>query len=227
MAPSIISVSPDAAAKAAFISTSSLPLSTTRTMTNRGASVLPPPAAEQARYYAKAVCSWYYNTLDPYVPHSRNVECRLHHPLHVVTRRILYRGNDAELDKGEEEEEDEGDLETLFNNDDDDDVVTKDGELSTTTTRRSRARMEAFLASCAAAIREDHATTATTTTTTTNQTTTTTTGVDGTVMIGALRQGGSWTANTTSIRKGGKKPRSFLQIDLGDLLLRLEVYCRT
>jgi hypothetical protein len=216
MAPSI-SISPDAATKAAFLSTSSLPSSTTRTITNRGAAVLPPPAAEQARYYSKAICSWYYNTLDPYVPHGRNVESRLRHPLHVVTRRILY-GN-VELDcacdatgavvggGGGRREQGEGDLETLFNHDD---IDLKDNEALTT--RRSWARMESFLASCASAIREDgsHA----------NQSI-----GDGTLIGAVLRQGGG---GSSPIRKGGGgKPRSFRQIDLGDLLLRLEVYCRT
>jgi hypothetical protein len=214
MAPSI-SISPDAATKAAFLSTSSLPTSTTRTITNRGAAVLPPPAAEQARYYAKAVCSWYYNTLDPYVAHSRNVESRLRHPLHVVTRRILY-GN-LELDCSADNTtaggggggggNDDGDLETLFN---DDDVVEimKDGE--SLTTRRSWARLEAFLASCAAAIREDNSHSIV---------------GDGTLIGTVLRQ--QHGSGSSPIRKGGGKPQSFRQIDLGDLLLRLEVYCRT
>jgi hypothetical protein len=102
---------------------------------------------------------------------------------------------------------DDGDLETLFN---DDDVVEimKDGE--SLTTRRSWARLEAFLASCAAAIREDnshHAIVG-----------------DGTLIATVLRQN----HGSSPIRKGGGgKPQSFRQIDLGDLLLRLEVYCRT
>jgi hypothetical protein len=222
MAPSI-SISPDAATKAAFLSTSSLPTSTTRTITNRGAAVLPPPAAEQARYYAKAVCAWYYNTLDPYVAHSRNVESRLRHPLHVVTRRILY-GN-VELDCSTTDNNttaggggggggnDDGDLETLFNDDDDVvEILMKDGE--SLTTRRSWARLEAFLASCAAAIREDnshHAIVG-----------------DGTLIGTVLRQQQHGGGSSSPIRKGGGgKPQSFRQIDLGDLLLRLEVYCRT
>lgn len=127
-----------------------------------------------------------------------------------MTRRILY-GNVERLDRANGDaaggEEEEGDLETLFNHDD---IVLKDNEALTT--RRSWARMESFLASCASAIREDgHA----------NQSIV----GDGTLIGTVLRQGGG--GGSSPIRKGGGKPQSFRQIDLGDLLLRLEVYCRT
>ena len=124
-----------------------------------------------------------------------------------MTRRILY-GNVEQLDRANGDAAGgEDDLETLFNHDD---IVLKDNEALTT--RRSWARMESFLASCASAIREDgHA----------NQSIV----GDGTLIGTVLRQGGG--GGSSPIRKGGGKPQSFRQIDLGDLLLRLEVYCRT
>jgi hypothetical protein len=212
MAPSM-SVSPTAAANA----------------TTTNPATLNAAAAEEARYFAKSVATWFVNTIDPYAPHTRNVESRLRHPLHVVTRRILY-GN-VHLGEGGDD-----DLVALFN---DDDAEIKDGGPETLT-RRSAARMEAFLASCSAALREDHPMEGG--------------GVDrvGSGSIGdgvaAADDGGMGKdagggdgkknkkkrepLDKTSVvartrPSSSAKPRRFRQIDLGDLLLRLEVYCRT
>ena len=107
----------------------------------------PPPAntatlsandAGEARFFANAVASWYLNTIDPYAPHSRNIESRLRHPVHVVTRRILYGNVHANQAVGADVHGND-DLEALFN---DDDAEIKDGP--ETLTRRTAARMEAF-----------------------------------------------------------------------------------
>jgi len=138
-----------------------------------------PTSSSQARFFASQIASWYLATLDPHSPHARNIESRLRHPVHVVTRRILY---------GEVEVESNSDLENVFNEDD----VEKRGELS----RRSAARMEAFLASCSVAVREDEGE--------------------------EKKEDGKLNRART-----GSFPKGFRQIDQGDLMHRLELYCRT
>ncbi|KAL3800745.1 hypothetical protein ACHAW5_009315 [Stephanodiscus triporus] len=207
----------------------------TANATTANPATLNAAAAEEARYFAKSVATWFINTIDPYAPHARNVESRLRHPLHVVTRRILY-GNVHLGGDG-----DDDDLEALFN---DDDAEIKDG-WPETLTRRSAARMEAFLAGCSAALREDHPLG----------------GEGGDHRVGSgnvgdgvapVEDGGMGKdagggggdgkkkrnkkrepLDKTSVvartrpPSSSSKPRRFRQIDLGDLLLRLEVYCRT
>jgi hypothetical protein len=218
MAPSM-SVSPTAAA--ATLNATANPTTTSNP------AALNAAAAEEARFFAKSVASFYLNTIDPYAPHTRNVESRLRHPLHVVTRRIMYGNVRLGGDGGDD------DLEALFN---DDDAEIKDGGPEALT-RRSAARMEAFLASCSAALREDHQIE----------------GVDDRVGGGKICGGvaaskdGGKSKDAGGIGDGTKKkrepldksvvsrtgsnstckPRTFRQIDLGDLLLMLEVYCRT
>lgn len=235
MAPSM-SLSPTAAA--ATLNAAANPTNDPRWNEIRTTAALNAAAAEEARFFAKSVASWYLNTIDPYAPHTRNVESRLRHPLHVVTRRILY-GN-VRLIGGDGGGGDDDDLEALFN---DDDAEIKDGGPEALT-RRSAARMEAFLASCSAALREDHPMEG---------------GGDRGVGGGGKIGGGVVAASSS--KDGGKgkdaggigdgkknkreplldkpiafsrtrpnstsKPRTFRQIDLGDLLLMLEVYCRT
>jgi hypothetical protein len=165
----------------------------------------------EARFYSKFVASWYFSTIDPYAQHASNVASRLRHPLHVVTRRILY--GDVKVGDSVEDE-----LEGLFN---DDDAEIKEGPEALT--RRSAARMEAFLASCSAALREeDHPIMK---------------GGSGKTIecVAVAAEGGGKGMDAGGLGDGKKekrtssssKPRSFRQIDLGDLLLRLEVYCRT
>lgn len=185
-------------------------------------------ASSEARHYACAVASWYANTIDPYAPHAQNVESRLRHPVHVVTRRILYGNCDPAA--GASVHGEDG-LEALFN---DDDAEIRDGPA--TLTRRSAARMEAFLASCSVALRAEEGWGM----------------VDGMGKIGddaaaastAVDEGKGkngkdkkknkqaqgldkppTTARTTS--GSSAAPRICRQIDRGELQLRLNLYCRT
>lgn len=173
-------------------------------------AVLTANESSQARHLANSVASWYLATLDPYAPHSQNVELRLRHPVHVVTRCILY-GNIGGIEAGGTE-----DLEVIFN---DDDAEIKDGP--ETLTRRSAARMEAFLASCADALREDDdprhdearelsdedVTDATTKT--------------------AIARPSATPSRATSTASSSITPKIHAQIEHGELLLRLDLYCRT
>jgi len=173
-------------------------------------AVLTANESSQARHLASSVASWYLATLDPYAPHSQNVELRLRHPVHVVTRCILY-GNIGGIEAGGTEE-----LEVLFN---DDDAEIKDGP--ETLTRRSAARMEAFLASCADALREyddprhdeprelaDE---------------------DGTDAnnIKTIARPSATPTRATSTASSSITPKIHGQIEHGELLLRLDLYCRT
>jgi len=228
-----MSLSPTAAAATPLNATANPTTNTNENRMENNLLTLNAAAAEEARFFAKSVASWYLNTIDPYAPHTRNVESRLRHPLHVVTRRILY-GNVRLIGGGGGGDDD--DLEALFN---DDDAEINDGGPEAMT-RRSAARMEAFLASCSAALREDHPME----------------GGDDRGVGGGGKIGGGVAAS----KDGGKgkdaggvvdgkkkkrepldkpsvasrtrsnstcKPRTFRQIDRGDLLLMLEVYCRT
>ena len=133
-------------------------------------------ASSQARHFASQISSWYLATLGPHAPHASNVESRLRHPLHVVTRRLLH--GEVDLDK-------QADLEAIFN---DDEVQIRGPELS----RRSNARMEAFLATCSVALRDERETT-----------------------------------KKAASLPTGTSPRIYRQIAHGDLMHRLELYCRT
>jgi hypothetical protein len=186
------------------------------TSLSNGTAVLSANESSQARHLANAVASWYLATLDPYAPHSQNVELRLRHPLHVITRRILY-GSIGGVDAGGTEEE----LELLFN---DDDAEIKDGGPETLT-RRSSARMEAFLASCAAALRGDddpqhheprrHFAKVK--------------GINVDNNGKENKKGSSIPRpnNPSRATSSSKTPKSHRQIDHGQLLLRLDLYCRT
>ncbi|KAL7498158.1 hypothetical protein ACHAWT_007838 [Skeletonema menzelii] len=180
------------------------------TLTTNNAAVLSANESSQARHLANSVASWYLATLDPHAPHSQNVELRLRHPVHVVTRCILY-GNISGIEAGVTEE-----LEALFN---DDDAEIKDGGPETLT-RRSAARMEAFLASCADALRGDEdprhdeprklA--------------------DGEGKDGSkkpISRPTSTPTRATSTASSSKTPKMHRQIEHGELLLRLDLYCRT
>lgn len=195
----------------------------------------PPPAnsatlsaneAGEARFFANAVASWYLGAIDPYAPHTHNIESKLRHPVHVVTRRILY-GNVHATQAAGASVHGGDDLEALFN---DDDAEIKDGP--ETLTRRSAARMEAFLASCSVALRGDHAI----------EEHTATAAKSAPVIEGKgqkvgkdknKKQGGVGDAppalavRTISSSSQTHTPRVSRQIDRGDLLLRLEIYCRT
>jgi len=192
-------------------------------VTNNSTAVLSANESAQARHLANSVASWYLATLDPYAPHSQNIGLRLRHPVHVVTRCILY-GNIGAIEAGGTEE-----LEALFN---DDDAEIKDGGPDTLT-RRSYARMEAFLASCAAALRgvdDDH-----------HHDPPPTRELVGVKDVnggssnkdddndnnkkGNISASPSRTTSTAS--NSSKTPLMQMQIDHGELLLRLDVYCRT
>ena len=81
-----------------------------RSATLPGSGITPSSSA-QARFYASTITSWYLHTLDPHVPNRRNIECRLRHPVHVVTHRILYGRVDVDdVDRTKRE------LELIFNN---------------------------------------------------------------------------------------------------------------
>ncbi len=190
----------------------------------------------------------------------RNIEGRLRHPVHVVTRRILYGNVHATTTAATDEDSDRmnggssgrsnshtnlnrggsmGDnLEALFN---DDDAEIKEGP--ETLSRRSAARMEAFLASCAVALRDEEqghqqhhdprnkgdASTS------------------GNGKIGGVGRTFAGIHRVENGKKADKilpldgvkssvararsnsscKPKRCRQIDMGDLLLRLEIYCRT
>lgn len=184
--------------------------------------------------------SWYLNTIDPYAPHTQNIESRLRHPVHVVTRRILYGNVHATNDT-------DNDLEALFN---DDDAEIKDGP--ETLTRRSAARMEAFLASCSVALREDHQmgehmdNIAENNAPTVKSSPIIEGGKNGkdkkkkivqdsvpataAKMVQLQELGQSAVVRTRSNSRGSNSfsaPKTCPQIDRGDLLLRLEIYCRT
>lgn len=204
------------------------PVASTSTV-NPNAGVLSAAAGVEARYFATAVASWYVNTIDPYAPHAQNVESRLRHPVHVITRRILYGHCDAAGREGASVHGND-DLEALFN---DDDAEIKDAPQ--TLTRRSAARMEAFLASCSVALRaadeESHivdgmskigegATAATSSPGVTEGK-----GKNGKGMKKKQDQALDKPAPTTRT-KSSAVPRIFPQIDRGELHLRLELYCR-
>lgn len=134
----------------------------------------------------------------------------MRHPVHVVTRRILYGAVEGAQD----------DLEVAFN---DDEAEIKDGP--EVLSRRSAARMEAFLASCSVALREED--------------------VDIENVVPKKKSGGDEDKNgqkkaqgkVTNSERGiiirarsnpsGKTPKTYRQIDHGDLMHRLELYCRT
>lgn len=194
------------------------------------AAALSAGAAGEARFFANAVANWYFNTIDPYAPHAQNVESRLRHPVHVVTRRILYGAVHAA--QKSDVEAHVGDLEGLFN---DDDAEIKDGPEALT--RRTAARMEAFLASCAVALREDeeigeHMGEI-------GEDSPTVASPDAAAGVKAKKNGkamgkkkqpldGPPPAVAARARStSSAAPRSFRQIDRGDLLFRLELYCRT
>ncbi|KAL9188450.1 hypothetical protein ACHAXT_006828 [Thalassiosira profunda] len=178
----------------------------------------------EARLLASAVSSWYLNTIDPFSPHAQNVESRLRHPVHVVTRRLLY-GNIHAAQKSDVEAH-ASDLESLFN---DDDAEIKEGPEQLT--RRTEARMEAFLASIAVALREDEVEA----------------GEEhmddnGAAPKARKKEGGkggkdkkkvkkqqlgeSPPAKAVRARSGSSAHRIYRQIDRGELLYRLELYCR-
>ncbi|KAL7532889.1 hypothetical protein ACHAXR_009353 [Thalassiosira sp. AJA248-18] len=173
------------------------------------AAALSANAAGEARFFANSIVSWYVNTIDPYAPHTQNIESRLRHPVHVVTRRILYGNVHATHQAGASDNIHGGgdDLEALFN---DDDVELKDGP--ETLTRRTAARMEAFLASCSVALREEdeeneeHG---------------------GEVIEGKNGKKEKPSLATRNISSSSSTPRNYRQIDRGELLFRLEIYCRT
>ncbi|KAL7550995.1 hypothetical protein ACHAWF_017413 [Thalassiosira exigua] len=205
-------------------------------------------ASAEARSFASSVASWYVHTADPYAPHARNVELRLRHPVHVVTRRILYGKNvrrDAGGVGGSDGQGGGDDLEALFN---DDDAEIKDGPEALT--RRTAARMEAFLASCSVALREDEEEEA---------------AGEGEGHrrrdVGGIGEGERAGGSASSAGRNGKRGKGrggeatkkkaplpqldkppaakrnistassagkiYPQIDRGDLLFRLELYCRT
>ena len=220
---------------------------------------------------AHSVASWYLNTLDPYSPHVRNIEGRLRHPVHVVTRRILYGNVHATTTSSNATVEEDSDrmngfggsssssrnnshtnlnrgggsgggdnLEALFN---DDDAEIKEGP--DTLSRRSAARMEAFLASCAVALRDEeqshqqhqhdpHNRGGAASTSDNGKI-----GGDGSTVDGSHRVENGKKVDKISPLDGGKssiararsnsscKPKRCRQIDMRDLLLRLEIYCRT
>lgn len=174
---------------------------TSATSTNpppSNAAALSATASGEARFFANAIASWYLNTIDPYAPHIQNIESRLRHPVHVVTRRILYGNVHATHQAGGNVHgSGGGDLEAMFN---DDDAEIKDGPEALT--RRSAARMEAFLASCSTSVASPAKQKP---------------GVDKPAL----------TSRTRSNSNSASAPSICHQIDRGDLLLRLEVYCKT
>ena len=178
-----------------------MPSTTTATLS---ACTLSVSQSAQTRYYANAVSSWYCSTLDPYTPHASNVASRLRHPVHVITRRILYGDVDKVL-VGAEDGEDN--LEAEFTNDDAD---IKDGPDHLT--RRSQARIEAFISSCIVALRaEDEDGVDIDDTTTTER------------ANSAIAGGGI----VRNVPTSSKSPSVYRQIDHGDLMLRLDLYCRS
>ena len=200
--------------------------------TNRNGATLSATAAGEARFFANAVASWYLATLDPYAPHTQNVESRLRHPVHVVTRRILYGNVHAAQAGGRMQGED--DLEAVFN---DDDAEFKDGGPETLT-RRSAARMEAFLASCSVALREvEDIENITPKERQTSGKIAGAVGKEGAksmsdkeALIEQKKEAMSTLSSNISrsiSSSSSKAPRIFRQIDHGDLILRLELYCRT
>ncbi len=131
-------------------------------------------------------------------------------------------------------------LEALFN---DDDAEIKEGP--DTLSRRSAARMEAFLASCAVALRDEeqshqqhqhdpHSRGGSASTSGNGKI-----GGDGSTVDGSHRVENGKKVDKISPLDGGKssvvrarsnsscKPKRCRQIDMRDLLLRLEIYCRT
>ena len=178
-------------------------------MVSNSAAVLSANESSQARHLANAVASWYLATLHPYAPHSQNVELRLRHPVHVVTRCVLY-GNIGGIEAGGTE-----DLEALFN---DDDAEIKDGGPETLT-RRSAARMEAFLASCSDALRgndDDEPRELANLADIKNKDAAR--GKDKAVTRPSL---------LSPTRATSTAPKIHRQIEHGELLLRLDLYCRS
>ena len=162
-----------------------------------------------------------------------------------MTRRILYGNVHATTN------DTDNDLEALFN---DDDAEIKDGP--ETLTRRSAARMEAFLASCSVALREDHQMEEHMDNIAENNAPVVKSspvivgkkggGKNGkdkkkkimpdnnvpatTKMVQLQELGQSAAVRTRSNSRGSNSfsaPKTCPQIDRGDLLLRLEIYCRT
>ncbi len=204
------------------------------------AGTLTAAASGEARFFANSVASWYLATLDPYAPHTQNVESRLRHPVHVVTRRILY-GNIQAAQAADGSWHGEDDLEALFN---DDEAEIKDGGPETLT-RRSAARMEAFLASCSVALREDignienvmpaKGSGLVSRSSSNSGGTKPKKGVDRGVRDDSKKGLSEKQPETPSnVRRAramssssAKNPKTFRQIDHGDLMLRLDLYCRT
>ncbi|EJK50064.1 hypothetical protein THAOC_31003 [Thalassiosira oceanica] len=173
--------------------------------TTLNACTLSVSQSAKTRYYANAVSSWYCSTLDPYTPHASNVASRLRHPVRVITRRILYGDVDKVL-VGAEDGEDN--LEAEFTNDDAD---IKEGPEHLT--RRTQARMEAFISSCSVALRaEDEDGVDIDDTTTTER---------------ANRAVASGGKGNLLVRNVSTSSKVYRQIDHGDLMLRLDLYCRS
>lgn len=214
---------------------------------NNNAAILSTAASSEARFFANAIASWYVNTIDPYTPHAQNIESRLRHPIHVVTRRILF-GNVHAAHQANGGDNQQGllhtinDLEAAFN---DDDAEIKDGPEALT--RRTAARMEAFLASCSTAVREEYRTTDNI------EENTVSSGMKPPITPSAAKMNnnkeGSGENNNNKNQDGNKKrsssvdggkpglpartisssssaPKVCRQIDRGELLFRLEIYCR-
>ena len=217
---------------------------TNSTQPSTNAAALSAVASGESRFFANAVASWYLNTIDPYSPHSQNIESRLRHPVHVVTRRILY-GNVHDTQQADGN----NDLEGLFNDDDGD---IKEGPPSLT--RRSAARMEAFLSGCSVALREPHQNEEPPTPPVRQMTTTPPTSAGSKSKNGSKDKkknvlpsmpdvNGNKTKKMVQLQELGQSavvrgrsnsrsnslgaPKISPQIDRGDLLLRLEIYCRT
>ena len=190
------------------------------------AAALSANAAGEARFFANAVASWYVNTIDPYAPHTQNIESRLRHPVHVVTRRILY-GNVHATHMAGASVHGTDDLEALFN---DDDAEIKDGPEALT--RRSAARMEAFLASCSVALRVDEEIDERIMSKIGDNATASPVVIEGKGKNGKDKKKMQVDAPVLAVRKisissSSSAPKISRQIDRGDLQLRLDLYCRT
>jgi len=217
---------------------------TNSTQPSTNAAALSAVASGESRFFANAVASWYLNTIDPFSPHSQNIESRLRHPVHVVTRRILY-GNVHDTQQADGN----NDLEGFFNDDDGD---IKEGPPSLT--RRSAARMEAFLSGCSVALREPHQNVEPPTPPVRRMTDTPPTSAGSKSKNGSKDKkknvlpsmpdvNGNKTKKMVQLQELGQSavvrdrshsrtnslgaPKICPQIDRGDLLLRLEIYCRT
>lgn len=155
-----------------------------------------------------------------------------------MTRRILY-GNIHATQAADGSLRGEDDLEALFN---DDEAEIKDNGPETLT-RRSAARMEAFLASCSAALREDNiedieniipTESGSKGGTKSERTKNTNTGKKGAKESQAeslnekqLDTPSNGTRARAMSNSSLKSLKTFRQINHGDLMLRLDLYCRT